>query len=61
MRSQVFNHYGIPPSQLYRAVPNYFPSQGADFAYNGRVFTPQDQDRILNKVQSAYYFTIASE
>jgi hypothetical protein len=59
---QVFNHYGIPPNKLYRAVPKYFPSSNGDnFVHNGRTFTPEQQDSILNSVQSAYYFTVASE
>lgn len=59
---QVFNHYGIPPSQLYRAVPKYFPaSNGDNFVHNGRIYTPDEQNKILHSVQSAYYFTIASE
>ena len=56
----VFNHYGIPPSALYRAVPDAFPATGDQpFVVGGRSYSPDRQEEILNSVQSAYYFSVA--
>ncbi|KAG5186318.1 hypothetical protein JKP88DRAFT_256400 [Tribonema minus] len=56
----VFNHYGVPPSSLMGAAPEFFPATNGDtFEADGKTFSPGRQEDILNSVQSAYYFTIA--
>ncbi|KAG5184236.1 hypothetical protein JKP88DRAFT_208389 [Tribonema minus] len=56
----VFNHYGVHPSSLMGAAPQYFPATNGDtFTSEGKTFSPDRQEDILNSVQSAYYFTIA--
>ncbi|KAG5185752.1 hypothetical protein JKP88DRAFT_354106 [Tribonema minus] len=55
----VFNHYGVPPSALLGAAPDYFPATNGDnFNFNGGTLSSSAQDAVLSSVQSAYYFTI---
>jgi magnesium-transporting ATPase (P-type) len=58
----VFNHYGVTPSELWGAAPQYFPAASDDDVFvtsAGKVISPERQEDILASVQSSYYFTIA--